>query len=258
MGQSVQLMQHQSASQGHLSAEELFANQYSMIGKSPAMGRAYRDIKEVGPLGVPVLIQGENGTGKRMVAQAIYDTYRKGKEMPLVSVYSGADMSLLAPEHTDSGQRVILVNEIVDMDLGLQARVLSILKEGATIHGRENVESRVIATTTRDLKEALKTAKFNPSLYHRLNEVVIYLPSLSERPEDVPILARHYFDILMRRYDKKVTLTDDAVQFLSDHAWSGNITELINVISRAVMSSNGGTINENFLAGLETQGMARH
>ncbi len=218
--------------------------EYPIIGNSPAMIKVYDKIKQIGPLNVPVLIHGKHGTGKRLVAEELHREYSKGEKIPFISVYNGHSIDTITDPSETSKPRTIFINEIGETSCDLQSTILSILKEGKpSIENR----TRIIATTSMDLLGAVAEDTFNSSLYYRINGTPIYIPSLTERKDDIEILAEHFLKLYSEGHKTKLVLTPDGLEYLKNLEWKGNVTELMNFILNAVLSSNGTSeLNDEF------------
>lgn len=234
-----------------------------IIGRSPAMQRVFDVIQKVAPLSTTVLIQGETGTGKELIAKAIhYNSERKDR--PLVSVncgalpkdileselfgsvkgaFTGADRDRAGLfESADGG--TIFLDEIGEMPTDLQVKLLRVLQEGEIRRlGEETsrtVDVRVIAATNRDLAAEVEKGTFRNDLFYRLNVVPIYLPPLRERAEDILPLADFFVDRFSKQMERpKPILTRTAKELLLEHRWSGNVRELENAIERALALGEG-------------------
>ena len=214
-----------------------------------------------------VLIQGESGTGKELLARFIHTRSRRSTG-PFVAVncaalpeglleselfgyergaFTGAVMSKPGKfelAHTGT----LLLDEVSEMPLALQAKLLRVLQEREVdrVGGRKpsRVDIRVIATTNRDLREMIRAGEFREDLFYRLDVIPLRLPSLRERIQDIEPLARAFF---ARQGHKRVTLAPEALARLKAHHWRGNIRELFNVMERALILAGGGTINPEHL-----------
>ncbi|MEW6546043.1 MAG: sigma-54 dependent transcriptional regulator [Bacillota bacterium] len=234
-----------------------------MIGDSPAMQEVYRLISKVAPTDSTVLIRGETGTGKELVARAIH-YHSPRREHPLVTVncaalpealleselfgYArGAFTGATAPkrgllEEADGG--TFFLDEIGDISLALQVKLLRVLEEGEFLRLGETrprrVDVRVIAATNRDLEAALASGAFRPDLYFRLNVFTINLPRLRDREGDVPLLASHFLHRSAQRMGKALRgFTPRAMECLCRYPWPGNVRELENVVERAAILAEG-------------------
>lgn len=238
-----------------------------LIGNSPAMRRVKRDIEQVAGTDAAVLILGETGTGKELIARAIHASSRR-KDKPMVTLNCGAIPSTLIESElfghekgaftgatqkrdgrftlADGGS--IFLDEIGELPLDMQVKLLRVLQEGefepVGSSRTRKVDVRVIAATNRDLHQAVLEAKFRADLYYRLNVFPLSVPPLRERNEDIPLLAAAFVGRFARRMGRaNVSLTADDLDRLKSYDWPGNVRELQNVIERAVITSTGATLN---------------
>ena len=234
-----------------------------IVGQHPAIARVLQLARQVAGSKATVLITGESGTGKEMFARYLHAMSRRA-ERPFVAVNCAA-----LPEHlleselfghekgaftgaiarkpgkfelADGG--TLLLDEISEMDMALQAKLLRVLQEGEVdrVGGTETVkvDVRVLATTNRDLDDWVKQGKFRQDLYFRLNVIPLRLPSLRERGNDVLDLAHFFIDMYVREYQLPVTrLSESAVSWLQHYEFPGNVRELQNLMERAVLLANG-------------------
>jgi two-component system nitrogen regulation response regulator NtrX len=237
-----------------------------MIGNSPRMMALKEQIATVAPLSSWVLITGENGTGKELVARAIHSGGKR-KDEPFVAVncaaipeelieselfghekgsFTGATQMKRGKFDQANGGTLFL-DEIADMSLKTQAKVLRILQEQKfeRVGGNQTIEVdvRVVAATNKNLPEAIKNNLFREDLYYRLAVIPILVPPLRRRVEDIPALFRHYFETFSReqgREPKKVS--EDAMQILKHYSWPGNVRELRNLVERLSIMCRGDTI----------------
>lgn len=242
-----------------------------VIGKSRTMRDVFRMIERVADSDSTVLINGETGTGKGLVAKAIHSrSYRKGK--PFVAINCGAIPENLLEselfghvkgaftgataakvgkfEVADGG--TIFLDEIGDMSPDLQVKVLKVLEEREfePVGGCKSVkvDVRIIAATHRDLEEAVQKGTFREDLFYRLYVIPIQLPSLSERRIDIPLLTHYFLNKL--NIDKKAQITgisQGAMELLMRHTWPGNVRELANMLERLVVLKGEGEIQEEDL-----------
>ncbi len=239
-----------------------------IIGKSPAMQEVYKLIGQVTGTDITVLIQGESGTGKELVARAIYQ-HSLRKEGPFFAIncaaipetlleselfgyergaFTGADKKRIGRfEQCDHG--TILLDEISDMTLATQAKVLRVLQEGELIRigGNETirVDVRVLASANRKLDELVKEGRFREDLYYRLKIITINLPPLRERKEDIQELTEYFFRRYKPQLGKAVSHIHPAVfDKLRSYHWPGNIRELSNAIKRALILCKGEVLTE--------------
>ncbi len=243
----------------------------NMVSKSPKMRRIFDMIEQVGPLGSTVLIYGETGTGKELVAQALHaaDNRRVGPlhalncavlhESLLESelfghergAFTGADKRKKGRfELADGG--TLFLDEVGDVSPSMQAKLLRVLQTGTfeRIGGTETVkvDVRIVAATNKRLEDEVKAGRFRPDLFYRLNVVRIELPPLRERIEDIPLLAMHFLVKLTRMSTPPVTEIDtEAMQALLAHSWPGNVRELENAIKAAVAMADGAAVHRDAL-----------
>lgn len=235
-----------------------------MIGSSPAIQHLRRQISQVAPTGETVLISGESGVGKELVARAIHAASRRANgalvslncpalspqlmESELFGHERGAFTSADAPrvgrfELADGG--TILLDEVTEISLPLQAKLLRVLQERSFERvgssQTQTVDVRVLATSNRDLRREAAEGRFREDLYFRLAVVPIHVPPLRTRHEDIPALADHFLTQAARRLEKAPCQLDRvASELLAGYHWPGNVRELENLITRAsVLSSNG-------------------
>lgn len=247
------------------------APQEKIIGSTPLMYDVYRLIGRSAGTEATVLINGETGTGKELVANAVhaYSTYRAG---PLIKVNCAAlpetllETELFGHEKGAFTNAVtqrkgrfelankgsIFLDEIGEMSLGTQRKLLRVLQErefervGGSVPIK--VDVRVIAATNRDLKAEVEAGRFREDLYYRLNVIPIELPPLRRRKEDIPLLVEHFLD--KHRYSstsQPARISEEAMQKLIDQDWPGNVRELENAVQRAVVLSKGGIITSSHL-----------
>ncbi len=232
---------------------------YQMIGESEAINKVKDMIERVAPTDARVLITGENGTGKEVVARWLHEKSNRA-QAPFVDVNCAAIPSELIEselfghekgaftsaikqrkgkfEQADGG--TIFLDEIGDMSLPAQAKVLRVLQENKiTRVGSDkdiDVNVRVIAATNKNLAEEIEKANFREDLYHRLSVILIHVPSLNEREGDIPLLADHFIEISCQEQGLAVKkITKEALKELEKINWTGNIREFRNVIERLVI-----------------------
>jgi DNA-binding NtrC family response regulator len=245
-----------------------------MIGDSPEMMRVRSLISRVGPSETSVLLTGQSGTGKGLVAQILHQLSPR-KENRFVQLncaafpetlleselfghekgaYTGADKKRVGRfELADGG--TIFLDEIGDMPAPMQAKLLRVLEDGSFeplgSERSKRVDVRIISATNRDLKTLIEQGHFRQDLFFRINTVNIDLPPLAGRKEDILKLARHFLSRCARKMNKKVEdLSDEAVARLMSYSWPGNIRELQNVIERAVVLSTDEILRTEDLPGL--------
>jgi DNA-binding NtrC family response regulator len=240
-----------------------------MIGKSPAIKQIKATIEKVAPTDAKVLITGENGSGKELVARWIhYKSHRS--HAPLIEVNCAAIPSELIESELfghEKGsftsaikQRIgkfeqanggtLFLDEIGDMSLSAQAKVLRTLQDGkiTRVGGDKEiaVDVRIIAATNKDLMKEVEEKNFRLDLYHRLSVIIIQVPSLNERREDIPLLVEHFLTEIAQDYGQpKKEIEVDAMKALVEYNWTGNIRELRNVIERLIILSGKTITLEN-------------
>ncbi len=235
------------------------SKQYEMIGESPAMMKIKEMIDRVAPTDARVLITGENGTGKELVAHHLHEKSLRASA-PFIEVNCAAIPSELIESELFGHEKgaftsahkqrkgkfeqanggTIFLDEIGDMSLSAQAKVLRALQENKISRvGSDKdikVDVRVLAATNKNLKEEINKNNFREDLYHRLSVILINVPALNERKEDIPILADYFLDMICQEYGiPKKEITKDAIKALQEYKWTGNIREFRNLIERLVI-----------------------
>ncbi len=235
----------------------------AIIGRSKVMQTVYKEIGRVAAMPVTVLIQGETGTGKELVARAVHQhSDRAGG--PFVTVNCAAiPENLLESElfgheagaftgakgrhigrFEQANNGTIFLDEIGDMSLSTQVKLLRVLQEKSIsrVGGKEqiSVDVRILAATHRNLEEAIEAKEFRLDLFHRLNVAVIYLPPLAQRREDVPDLVNYFLTRYSAEFNmERPSIGGDAVEFLQQQTWPGNVRELENIVRKALIASRG-------------------
>ncbi len=231
----------------------------AIVGTSAAMVAVYELVRRVAPTRSTVLITGETGTGKELVARAIHDLSPRKDELFVPINCTAIPAELLESElfghvrgafsgaHADrigkfqaADEGTLFLDEIGDMDARLQAKLLRVLQEGVVeplgSNRRVLVDVRVISSTNRDLETAVKDGCFRDDLYYRLNVFRLELPPLRDRRSDAPLLAQAFLDTFARELGKPdLRLTPDAAPVLESYHWPGNVRELRNVMERAAV-----------------------
>jgi formate hydrogenlyase transcriptional activator len=237
-----------------------------IIGSSPALESVLEQVEQVAPTNSTVLIQGETGTGKELIARAIHNlSARCGRsfvklncaaipfdllESELFGHERGAFTGAIAQkigrfELADKG--TLFLDEVGDIPPGLQPKLLRVLQEqeferlGST--RTHQVDVRLVAATNRNLVDMVKRTQFRSDLYYRLNVFPIPLPPLRARREDIPALVEHFVEIYAHRMDKQIEhIPSETMSALTSHQWPGNIRELQNFIERSVILSSGNVL----------------
>ena len=235
----------------------------SIIGRSPGMQEVYKEIGRAAAKPLTVLIRGETGTGKELVARALL-RFSDRLQKPFVTVncaaipetlleselfghekgaFTGADVRRIGRfEQADKG--TLFLDEIGELSMGTQAKLLRVLQEKtiSRVGGRENIEVdvRVIAATHVDLEKAIAEKKFREDLFYRLNVVSLHLPALRERREDIPLLVQYF----LKRHGEALkierpTIQPEALEQLEKQPWPGNVRQLENVLRKALLSARG-------------------
>ncbi|MBX2969557.1 MAG: sigma-54-dependent Fis family transcriptional regulator [Cyclobacteriaceae bacterium] len=232
-----------------------------MVGESPAIIQVKEMIEKVAPTDARVLITGPNGSGKELVARQLHEKSKRS-EKTLIEVNCAAIPSELIESELfghEKGsftsaikQRIgkfeqaeggtLFLDEIGDMSLSAQAKVLRALQESkiTRVGGEKEilVNVRVLAATNKDLKKEISEGKFREDLYHRLSVIVVKVPSLNERIEDIPLLVEKFLnDLAEEQGSKKKKIDAKAISALQQHQWTGNIRELRNVVERLIIMS---------------------
>jgi DNA-binding NtrC family response regulator len=242
-----------------------------IIGKSHTIKKVFDIIRSVADTESTVLITGKSGTGKELVAKALHFTSKR-KNKPFVVVNCGAISDNLIESELFGHKKgaftgavsdkegfmkaandgTLFLDEIGEMPLNLQVKLLRAIQEkeytpvGTTSSLPVNI--RFVASTNKDLAEQVKAGNFREDLFYRLNVVEIKLPSLKERQEDIPLLANHFIDKYRRQMNKGIKgISEEAMRYLINHDWKGEVRELENVIERAVIFCNNDFIEKSHL-----------
>ncbi len=243
----------------------------AIVGRCPAMREVYKAIGRVAEQDVTVLIAGETGTGKELVARAIYQHSRR-KDEPFLAIncaalaetlleselfghekgaFTGADRQRIGKFEQCSGGTIFL-DEVADMSPLTQSKVLRLLQEQQfeRVGGNETIRAdvRVLAATNQDLKSLMEQGRFRKDLYYRLNGFTIWLPPLRDRGEDLPLLVRHYLWRFNRELGKDIqTVAPEALVTLQAYGWPGNVRELQSVLKQAILHATGSILLPDFL-----------
>ena len=239
------------------------SKKYEIVGESEGIVELKNMIARVAPTNARVLISGENGTGKELVARQIHEQSDRSK-LPFIEVNCAAIPSELIESQLFGHEKgsftsaikqrkgdfelanggTLFLDEIGDMSLSAQAKVLRALQENKIVRvGGEKeipVDVRVLAATNKNLREEIKKGNFREDLYHRLSVIVLHVPPLRERKDDIPLLTRHFIDVLSKEQGKPPReITDDALELLKSFNWTGNVRELHNVVERLLILCEG-------------------
>ncbi len=239
--------------------KKTFVGEGEILGRSKAIQKILELIDKVAPLETRVLITGENGTGKELVARAIHKKSER-KDKPFIEVNCAAipneliESELFGHEKGSftgavsqrigkfelANKGIIFLDEIGDMSLQAQAKVLRAIEEGRIERvggGKKiDVDVRIIAATNKNLLEEIHKGNFREDLYHRLNVIPIHVPPLRERIEDIPILVEHFCKEITAKHKKPpVRFSEDAIKILQAQPWTGNVRELRNIVERIII-----------------------
>ena len=242
---------------------------YDIVGESGAIQMVKETIEKVAPTDARVLITGENGTGKELVARQVHEKSNRSKgamvevncaaipseliESELFGHEKGSFTSAVKQrigKFEQANEGTLFLDEIGDMSLSAQAKVLRALQENriTRVGGDKDirVNVRVVAATNKNLKEAIEENKFREDLYHRLSVILIKVPPLRDRSDDIPILVNKFLSDIAAEYGTKTKeIHTEAVQLLQKHSWTGNIRELRNVVERLVIMSGAEITTED-------------
>jgi DNA-binding NtrC family response regulator len=243
----------------------------NIVGKSEPMLRLFDLVAQVAPSRSTVLVQGESGTGKELIAKAIH-AHSPRREKPFIPVNTGAVPSDLLEstlfghergaftsavaakkglfEVADGG--TLFLDEIGTMRMDMQAKILRVLQDRRFMHvgGTQEiqVDVRIVAATNVNLEQAVQEGRFREDLFYRLNVILLELPPLRNRKEDIPLLATHYLKFYAEENGFPAPeLAPEALRLLMDYEWPGNVRELENAMERGVVLSNGPTITPDLL-----------
>ena len=245
------------------------AQKYLIIGESSLIQEVKKMISKVALTDARVLVTGENGTGKELVAQQLHQQSERFKEnfievncaaipselieSELFGHVKGAFTSAVkdrSGKFEAAHNGTLFLDEIADMSLAAQAKVLRALQEKKIQRvGNEkdiSIDVRVIAATNKNLKEEIKEGRFREDLYHRLAVILIHVPSLQERLDDIPLLTDHFTNLLTKEQGlENKCFSPEALQKLKDYPWSGNVRELRNVVERLMILGDNPITSEN-------------
>ena len=260
------------AESDYLKAEIKVTQAHSeIIGRGQGIKRVLHQVEQVAPANCPVLVSGETGTGKELIAQEIHRlSGRKDRVMVLVNcaalpsalveselfgrergAYTGALTAQVGRFEIANGSTIFL-DEVGELSMEVQAKLLRVLQQGEFQRlgspKTHKVDVRIIAATNRDLAEEVRKGRFREDLYYRLRVFPIEIPPLRERLEDIPLLVFAFMEEFTTRMGKKISnIPRKAMEALQRHSWPGNIRELRNVIEHIVIVSSGETLKVSFL-----------
>ena len=246
-------------------------NDYQIVGSSTKLNEVVDLILKIADTPTNILITGESGTGKELAARLLHERSRRSNksfvdincaaipETLLESELFGIEKGVATGVEKREGKielsagGSLFLDEIGDMSLGAQAKLLRVLQERSLsrVGGKKgiNVDLRIIAATNKDLLSEIKKSRFREDLYYRINEVHIKMPSLREIREDIPIMAKHFLDLVSRELGMpNIAFSDPTLDRLSNYNWPGNIRELKNEVKRSAVLSNGEIIEERDLS----------
>ena len=251
-----------------------------MIGATPKMVEIYKKIAKIARTGAPVLVVGDSGAGKELVARAVH-AHSDRVTSPFIVVNCGALPETLLESELYGHERgsftgaigarkgllesasggTVFLDEISETSLSFQVKLLRVIQEREIRRVGSNdtvrVDIRLIAATNRDLREMVRTNRFREDLFHRLNVFTIAMPSLKERPEDIPLLASYFIKMFTEKHGKTVRLAATAVEALKRYSWPGNVRELKNMLERTITFNDTGVIQAAELDFAEPEGAAQ-
>jgi DNA-binding NtrC family response regulator len=238
-----------------------------MIGSSPRMIDIYKTISRVAPTDATVLIEGETGTGKELIARMIHSNSKRAQQAfvpvdcgaiapslleselfgTLKGAYTGADRDRMGVFESAANGTVFL-DEIGDIEVGFQLKLLRFLQEREIrplgSPRAKKVDVRVIAATNRDVQKMVDEGKFREDLWYRLNVVRLTVPPLCERPSDIPLLVHYFLKRYNQRYSLDARLADSGLKALNEFSWPGNVRQLQHMIERLAILAPGGRIDD--------------
>jgi two-component system response regulator AtoC len=264
------LFEHQALAQRVQTLEQRTDVRERMIGSSPAMREIYKTIGRVAASEASVLITGETGTGKELVANIIHQN--SGRNGPFIPVncaalpetlieselfghekgaFTGA-MTQRKGRFEQANRGTIFLDEVGEITLPVQKKLLRVLQEGEIERVGGNttikVDVRVLAATNRDLLTEVKAGAFREDLYYRLNVINIHMPPLRERKGDIPVLVEHFLNKYRKPNGELAKISEEAIQLMEEYDWPGNVRQIENEIERAVVLSQGKVITSQTLS----------
>ena len=268
------VIERRKLAEENVQLHRLLEEQYSfenIVGRSPGMKRMFEVIERVSPMDSTVVISGASGTGKELIARALHH-HGGGRKGPFVSVncgalvetlleselfghrkgaFTGADTNRQGLFETASGGTLFL-DEITETSGALQVKLLRAIQEREVVpvggSTPVKVDVRIIVATNRDLADEIKKGSFREDLYYRLNVINIKVPALKERREDIPLLVEHFLGDSTRRHGRTLNaVAPEAMRYLMDYSFPGNVRELENILERAVALSAGEELTPDLL-----------
>jgi DNA-binding NtrC family response regulator len=241
-----------------------------IIGATPKMVETYKKVAKIARTDSPVLVVGDSGSGKELVARAVHSHSRRASA-PFIVVNCGALPETLLESELYGHERgsftgatgarkgllesasggTVFLDEISETSLSFQVKLLRVIQEREIRRVGSNetvqVDIRLIAATNRDLRDMVRTNRFREDLFHRLNVFTIALPPLRERTQDIPLLASYFIKVFTEKHGKTVRLAADAVEAMKQYSWPGNVRELKNMLERAITFNDTGVIQAHEL-----------
>src|SRR5439155_13533364 len=236
-----------------------------IIGATPKMIDIYKKVAKTARIEAPVLVIGESGSGKELIASALHENSARASA-PFVVINCGALPETLLESELYGHERgsftgatgsrkglfesasggTVFLDEISETSLNFQVKLLRVIQEREIRRVGSNdtiqVDVRLIAATNRDLREMVRTGRFREDLFHRLNVFTIALPALRDRKEDIPLLSSYFLKLFTEKTGKTVRLASDALEAMKHYCWPGNVRELKNMLERAMTFNDTGVI----------------
>src|SRR5438034_9376934 len=241
-----------------------------IIGATTKMVDIYKKVAKTARIEAPVLVIGESGSGKELIARALHENSARSKA-PFVVINCGALPETLLESELYGHERgaftgatgsrkglfesaaggTVFLDEISETSLVFQVKLLRVIQEREIRRVGSNeivkVDIRLVAATNRDLREMVRNNRFREDLFHRLNVFTIALPALRERTPDIPLLASYFLKLFAEKHGKTVRLASDAVEAMKRYSWPGNVRELRNMLERAITFNDTGVIQTDEL-----------
>jgi DNA-binding NtrC family response regulator len=241
-----------------------------IIGATPKMVDIYKKVAKIARIEAPVLVVGDSGSGKELVARALHSNSARASH-PFIVINCGALTETLLESELYGHERgsftgatgsrkgllesggggTVFLDEISETSLSFQVKLLRVIQEREIRRVGSNetvqVDIRLIAATNRDLREMVRTNRFREDLFHRLNVFTIALPPLKDRTQDIPLLASYFLKMFTEKHGKTVRLAADAIEAMKRYSWPGNVRELKNMLERAITFNDTGVIQADEL-----------